>query len=204
MIPSNENYLSEQKISEFVDRKFFRCVGKFLSWLRLGETYWFEYIGNDHYTVRSDNNLGEKFEMTQHELLTKFLPVNCETDKLYAMKYCHWLGELGVHKGYIDDIYNAYRKFQSEKLSEELEEEILNTWEDDQHTKWKKCPYVDFKNIATYFAQWQKEKLIEKACNWLVENVGDEIYTKDKFPDYRTLLLVYHFEQAMYENQKSK
>ncbi len=122
MIPSSENYLSEQKISEFVDGKFFRCVGKFLSWLRLGETYWFEYIGNDYYIVRSDNNLGKKFEMIQHQLLTNFFPVNCETDKLYAMKYCHRLGELGIHHGYIDDIYNAYRKFQSEKPSEELEE----------------------------------------------------------------------------------
>jgi GNAT superfamily N-acetyltransferase len=170
MIPSNKNYLSEQKISEFVDRKFFRCVGKFLSWLSLGETYWFEYIGNDHYIIRSDNKLGKKFEMTQHELFTNFFPVNCETDTLYAMKYCHWLGELGVHKGYIDDIYNAYSKFQSEKSSESGDNEDLNILQ-----RFSFYSYKDEPNILYLAGLYVNDKHRNKGIGTKILKIANEV-----------------------------
>ena len=66
-------------------------------------------IGNEHLSVRSDNSLGKKFEMEVHQLLTCFVPCDCERDELLAIKYFHWLGELGVHHIYIDD-YVAYKE----------------------------------------------------------------------------------------------
>ena len=47
---------------------------------------------------------------------------------------------------------------QEEPISEDLLDEIHNRWEDDPHTKWPKCPYKDFKNIAFHFANWQKKQ----------------------------------------------
>ena len=72
--------------------------------MKKGETYWFEYHNDGEYEVRSDNNLGQKFEMTTHQLLGNFYPVECETDICDAMDYAYRLGELGFHHGYIEDI----------------------------------------------------------------------------------------------------
>lgn len=49
-------------------------------------------------------------------------------------------------------------RIKEESASEDLEEEILNQWEDYPHTLWSKCPYIDFKNIAHHFAEWQRQK----------------------------------------------
>lgn len=49
-------------------------------------------------------------------------------------------------------------KLVEEPISEDLLDEIHNRWEDDPHTKWPKCPYKDFKNIACHFANWQRER----------------------------------------------
>ena len=56
-----------------------------------------------------------------------------------------------------------YTTLHAEQPSEEFEKEILNTWGDNQLTKWTKFPYVDFKNIAAHFAQWQKEQIMKSA-----------------------------------------
>ena len=76
----------------------------FLDGWKKSETYWFEYHNDGEYEVRSDNNLGQKFEMTTHQLLGNFYPVECETDICAAMDYAYWLGELGFHHGYIEEI----------------------------------------------------------------------------------------------------
>lgn len=52
-----------------------------------------------------------------------------------------------------------------EPISEDLLDEIHNRWEDDPHTKWPKCPYKDFKNIACHFANWQKEQYINEGIS---------------------------------------
>ena len=54
---------------------------------------------------------------------------------------------------------------QEEPISEDLLDEIHNRWEDDPHTKWPKCPYKDFKNIACHFANWQKEQYINEGIS---------------------------------------
>ena len=104
LIPDSRDFFTKNEISNYVSQQFFRCVRPFLSWMKKGETYWFEYHNDGEYEVRSDNNLGQKFEMTTHQLLGNFYPVECETDICAAMNYAHWLGFLGFHYGYIDDI----------------------------------------------------------------------------------------------------
>lgn len=60
---------------------------------------------------------------------------------------------------------------QEESVSEDLLDEIHNRWEDDPHTKWPKCPYKDFKNIACHFASWQKKIDSRYANLGLVEQI---------------------------------
>lgn len=112
MVESRE-FLNEKQVSDYLSQQFFRCVSPFLSWLKKGETYWFEYHSKNEYEVRSDNNLGKRFEMTTHQLLGCFYPVECETDIFAAMVYAHWLGELGFHHKYIEDIATELNKHKS-------------------------------------------------------------------------------------------
>lgn len=56
-------------------------------------------------------------------------------------------------------------KLVEEPISEDLLDEIHNRWEDDPHTKWPKCPYKDFKNVARHFANWQKQQLMKGAIS---------------------------------------
>ena len=104
LIPNNTDFFTENEISNYVTQQFFRCVRPFLSWMKKGETYWFEYHNNGEYEISSDNNLGQKFEMTTHQLLSNFYPVECETDICAAMDYAYRLGELGFDHWYIEEI----------------------------------------------------------------------------------------------------
>lgn len=73
---TEEQYFKDSKeISDYVSGSFFECVRPFLSWLKKGEHYWLEYLGNNLYTVRSDNNLGKNFEMTEYQLVNCFKKV---------------------------------------------------------------------------------------------------------------------------------
>ena len=99
---TENNY--ENEISNYVSQQFFRCVRPFLSWMKKGETYWFEYHNDGEYEVRSDNNLGQKFEMTTHQLLGNFYSVECETDICDAMDYAYWLGD-GQHTNSIESCW---------------------------------------------------------------------------------------------------
>ena len=112
MIPTNDLLLlSEKVISEFVSGKFFRCIKPFLPWLKKGETYWFEYHNNGNFEIRSDNELGKKFEMTTYQLLTCFVPIECETNMNYTMGYFYKLGQLHVHETNIYDIIKFYEEY---------------------------------------------------------------------------------------------
>ena len=110
MIPESRNLCSPKSIEDYLYNRFFRCTAPFLSWMERGQAYWFEYNGNGIYTVRSDNALGIVFKMTEHQLLTCFYPVDIEEDNVKAMKHFHWLGELGIHHGYVDDMLNLIQK----------------------------------------------------------------------------------------------
>lgn len=103
---SSRKYI--ENISEFVSGKFFRCINPFLSWMRKGECYWFEYIGDYEFEIRSDNALGTKFEMTDYQLIVNFVPVEVEEDFTKAVKYFYKLGELDIHHSYIDTIVDFY------------------------------------------------------------------------------------------------
>ena len=77
--------------------------------MKKGETYWFEYHNDGEYEVRSDNNLGQKFEMTTHQLLGNFYPVECETDICDAMDYAYWLGD-GQHTNSIESCWAILKR----------------------------------------------------------------------------------------------
>lgn len=62
--------------------------------------------------------------------------------------------------GYLDNP-SKYDPNHVTDISEDLLDEIQYRWEDDPHTKWPKCPYNDFKNIACHFANWQKQQMIK-------------------------------------------
>lgn len=96
--------MSGYEVTKYLDQGFFRCITSFLSWLEVGQTYWFEYHGNEEFEVRSDNNLGKVFNMSIHQLLTCFYPVKCEANLKAALMHFHWLGERGIHSGCVSDI----------------------------------------------------------------------------------------------------
>jgi len=112
---SNIFFSTDKKISDYLHGKFFRCVGRFLPWLKIGETYWFEYHGNGEYEVRSDNNLGKRFNMSQLQLITKFVPTEVEDDISFALTYGFWLSDRGVHHTNLDNMINYYHN-KKEKL----------------------------------------------------------------------------------------
>lgn len=119
MFVAQETIMSEYEVNKFLKQRFFRCRGKFLSWLKVGESYWFEYLGNEKFGIRSDNEKGRTFEMTIHQLLTCFYPVECENNLKTALKYFHWLGERGIHRGYVEDLadYIVERNTKTEPLN---------------------------------------------------------------------------------------
>lgn len=102
-IPDSRKLQTKEEISDFVDMTLFRCVDPFLTWLEFGTTYWFEYIGDSIYKVKSESNNGKTFEMNVFQLLTCFYPVQCESDQMFALRYGHWLGEQRIQHEYIDN-----------------------------------------------------------------------------------------------------
>jgi hypothetical protein len=57
-----------------------------------------------------------------------------------------------------------------------------------------------FEDIARHFAQWQKEKTINKACQWLQHN-AEKYVASYGLPNYQTGLLLHDFKHAMEDNQ---
>lgn len=102
-IPESRKLQTKEEISGFVNMTSFRCLVPFLSWLEFGTIYWFEYMGDSIYKVKSENNKGQIFEMDVFQLLTSFYPDQCESDQMFALKYGHWLGEQGIPHEYIDN-----------------------------------------------------------------------------------------------------
>jgi len=70
-----------------------------------------------------------------------------------------------------------YFKLVETPMDEALVDEIHDRWEDDPHTKWSKCPYSDFKNIAVHFANWQKQQIMKNAINAEIVEVEDVSYS---------------------------
>ena len=110
-IPEARRLLTSEEISNYVSGKFFRCIQPFLSWMKKGETFWFEYHpSTDTYEIRSDSAVGREIKMEIYQLLTCFVPIECETNIYFAIKYFHWLGELEIHHNDIDEIVNWYEE----------------------------------------------------------------------------------------------
>lgn len=75
---------AEKEKCDFVGDGFIKCYADFQDF-KEGETYWFEYIGDDKYNVRSDNLLGKTYHITPCQLYTIF-------------KKQTWLEKQGAHK----------------------------------------------------------------------------------------------------------
>ena len=56
LIPDSRDFLTQNEISNFCFQRFFRCVRPFLSWLKKGETYWFEYKDNNKHRSPQQRN----------------------------------------------------------------------------------------------------------------------------------------------------
>lgn len=97
IVPESRRLLTEKEIHDYVYGKYLRCVKPFLSWMKKGETFWLEYIGNNEYNVRSDNHLNTKISgMEVKQLLDCFIPCDIEENLHEALRYFHWLGELDI------------------------------------------------------------------------------------------------------------
>ena len=110
MTPEVEQLFTDKELSDYLYQRFFRCVTAHLSWLKVGEMYWFEHLANGEYCVRSDNNLGRQFEMTEHQLLTNFVPVECEENIVKAIEHGMFLKEKGLYNSDLDWIKEYYNK----------------------------------------------------------------------------------------------
>lgn len=82
---------------------------------------------------------------------------------------------------YLDNPSKYNPGYYTENIGENLLDEIHNRWEDDPHTKWPKCPYKDFKNVARHFANWQKQLMMKDAIE--VEIIDPGTYTIIKTKD---------------------
>lgn len=104
----------------------------------------------------------------------------------------------GYSKEMANELFAFMNSLPGEPVGEDLLDEIHNRWEDDPHTKWPKCPYKDFKNIACHFANWQKEQLINKACEWLKAlNNEHEIISFTDCHGVETEELIQYFKNFM-------
>jgi len=110
MYPTEKIFRNEDEITNYLHGKFFRCVSPFLSWMKRGESYWFEHHTDGKYEVRSDNNLGQKFYMSDKQLMTCFFPTELEDDIAGAVTYGYWLADHGVYHDQLDGILNYYNK----------------------------------------------------------------------------------------------
>jgi hypothetical protein len=99
---------SDKEISDYLNGKFFRCVSPFLSWLKIGETYWFEHCTNGEYEVRSDNNLGQRFNMSELQLLTCFFPTELENNFAGGIAYGYFLSNNHIHHTHLDALMEYY------------------------------------------------------------------------------------------------
>lgn len=83
----------------------------------------------------------------------------------------------------------------AEQSSEDLEDEIYNYWRNELTTEdIVTISKDDFIFHATHFAQWQKEKLLNKACKWLNKNVVEYHPRKGEL---RPIVNINAFREAM-------
>ena len=54
-----------------------------------------------------------------------------------------------------------------------------------------------FEDIARHFAQWQKEQTINKACEWLKENIYNRVYKCNDGLGFPTAAFLAEFKKAM-------
>lgn len=103
-------FKNDNALVNFINGKSFRCVSNFLSWLEIGKEYQFEYLGSDEYKVKDGQYSDKPFIMSQHQLISCFIPTFVEEKLYYALVWGHWLGSRGVCGTELDNIINYYAK----------------------------------------------------------------------------------------------
>ncbi len=95
---------------------------------------------------------------------------------------------------------NKYYTMFGSQLSEDLNDEIRKYF-----LSYKGYPHVmdkterEIKKAIIYFANWQKEKDINKACEWLKENIYHRVYECGDRLGFPTADFLNDFRKAMEE-----
>lgn len=79
----------------------------------------------------------------------------------------------------------------AEQQSEELEEEIKRKYKSNNALM---MPIEDFRKIIIHFTDWQKQRTINKACEWLNKNVVEYHPRKGEL---RPIVNINSFREAM-------
>ena len=58
-------------------------------------------------------------------------------------------------------------------------------------------PIKDFRKLIFHFTNWQKEQLINKACEWLKENIYHRVYKCNDGLGFPTATFLEEFKKAM-------
>ena len=95
-------------LKKYLEGKLFTCVFPFLTWLKVGEKYSFEYKGRGKYEVTSDNANGKTIEMGQTQFLKSFAPDFVEKNTADAILYGFWLAEAGFDGKNLSPILGFY------------------------------------------------------------------------------------------------
>ena len=117
--PSEELiFKNEELLSNFVNGKTFRCMSKFLPWLKIGKEYTLEYIGSDEYIVKEEKDSRKQINMNQNQLVSWFIPKFVEEKLSYAIVWGHWLGSHGIYPSRLDFITDFYKNTKTQILDD--------------------------------------------------------------------------------------
>lgn len=145
--------VAESEKYSFVTGQFLECRASFNEF-KEDNSYWLEYVGNDNYIGRSDNILNQKFHITPRQLFTLFTQEHCPKEEINIPTEC---GKYVDNCGECEVLSSEELEFLTTSL-----EETIGTSPHSRET------ILDYLKQA---AQWQKEQTINKACEWLNENV---------------------------------
>jgi hypothetical protein len=100
-------FLTEKEKEDYVTpSKFLHCIKRFNDKIKVGDSYWLSYQGNDRYCGRSDNFLNETVTITTEELLTCFVPCKMNSKPATA-KHVLFLLDHGVKPEQIKEIFES-------------------------------------------------------------------------------------------------
>lgn len=171
---------AEKEKCDFVGDGFIKCYADFQDF-KEGETYWFEYIGDDKYNVRSDNLLGKTYHITPCQLYTIF-------------KKQTWLEKQGEQKfAEMDKDKVVIKKGKKPAWSEEDEKNLQGILDEIEANK-SEAPEYDIDNYNR-FIDWLKSLRPQN-------NITDEELAQAKKDAYNDALdkIEYHSGEPTFDD----